>query len=51
MREVCRHLEHHPWGGYFCTCVENGLRVECDFLNHEEGCEDYEPSGEDIDEI
>lgn len=48
MREPCMHCEHHPWGGYFCALASDGLRVECDFVNHEEDCELYEPSGEDV---
>ena len=48
MREPCMHCEHHPWGGYFCNLAGGGLRVECNFLNHEQCCELYEPSGEDI---
>lgn len=51
MREACRHCEHHPWGGYFCALAGDGCRVKCGFLNKEENCEDYEPSGEDIEEI
>lgn len=50
MREPCRHCEHHPWGGYFCALVGDGCRVKCGFLNKEENCEDYEPSGEDREE-
>lgn len=50
MREPCRHLEHHPWGGYFCALGGYSLGapiVPCCFVNEEENCEDYEPSGFD----